>query len=115
MKAIETKEKDDDTKWLTYWVVFAVFTIVEYFSDFIVGWFPVYWLVKVCYPLFYSVKLRRTLILRNKIFIILTIFSLKFLVSVLHLAHDPNGVQWFSYSVPTCDSPQIPSVSTKCR
>ncbi|OXU27232.1 hypothetical protein TSAR_011414 [Trichomalopsis sarcophagae] len=46
MKAIETKEKDDDTKWLTYWVVFAVFTIVEYFSDFIVGWFPVYWLVK---------------------------------------------------------------------
>ena len=47
MKAIETKQKDDDTKWLTYWVVFAVFTIVEYFSDTIVGWFPVYWLAKV--------------------------------------------------------------------
>lgn len=47
MKAIETKEKDDDTKWLTYWVVFAFFIIVETFSDFIVGWFPVYWLAKV--------------------------------------------------------------------
>ena len=47
MKAIETKEKDDDTKWLTYWVVFAVFTILEYFSDLIVGWFPLYWLAKV--------------------------------------------------------------------
>ncbi|KAJ8682385.1 hypothetical protein QAD02_018177 [Eretmocerus hayati] len=46
MKAIETKEKDDDTKWLTYWAVFAVFTIVESFSDYIVGWFPVYWLAK---------------------------------------------------------------------
>ena len=47
MKAIETKQKDDDTKWLTYWVVFAVFTILEYFSDAIVGWFPIYWLAKV--------------------------------------------------------------------
>ncbi|CAB0032981.1 unnamed protein product [Trichogramma brassicae] len=46
IKAIETKQKDDDTKWLTYWVVFAIFTIVEYFSDCIVGWFPVYWLAK---------------------------------------------------------------------
>ncbi|XP_058808848.1 receptor expression-enhancing protein 5 [Phymastichus coffea] len=46
MKAIETKQKDDDTKWLTYWAVFAVFTIAEYFSDFIVGWFPIYWLAK---------------------------------------------------------------------
>lgn len=49
MKALESRQKDDDTKWLTYWVVFAVFTIVEYFSDFIVSWFPVYWLLKVCY------------------------------------------------------------------
>lgn len=47
MKALETKQKDDDTKWLTYWTVFAVFTIVESFSDCIVGWFPVYWLAKV--------------------------------------------------------------------
>lgn len=46
MKALESKEKDDDTKWLTYWVVFAYFSIVEYFADFIVGWFPLYWLAK---------------------------------------------------------------------
>ncbi|KAF9795989.1 hypothetical protein SFRURICE_010086 [Spodoptera frugiperda] len=47
MKALESPNKDDDTKWLTYWVVFACFSIVEYFSDFIVGWFPLYWLIKV--------------------------------------------------------------------
>lgn len=47
IKAIESKGKDDDTKWLTYWVVFSIFSIVEYFADFIVRWFPLYWLVKV--------------------------------------------------------------------
>ncbi|XP_044745547.1 receptor expression-enhancing protein 5 isoform X1 [Coccinella septempunctata] len=46
MKALESKNKDDDTKWLTYWVVFACFSVVEFFSDFIVGWFPLYWLIK---------------------------------------------------------------------
>ncbi|XP_053973699.1 receptor expression-enhancing protein 5-like isoform X1 [Hylaeus anthracinus] len=46
MKALESPKKEDDTKWLTYWVVFAVFTIVEFFSDYILCWFPVYWLFK---------------------------------------------------------------------
>ncbi|KAL0131796.1 hypothetical protein PUN28_002979 [Cardiocondyla obscurior] len=46
MKALESPKKDDDSKWLTYWVVFAVFTIVEFFSEYIVCWFPVYWLFK---------------------------------------------------------------------
>ncbi|XP_076259960.1 receptor expression enhancing protein B isoform X1 [Rhynchophorus ferrugineus] len=44
--AIESHNKEDDTKWLTYWVVFAIFSIVEYFADIIVGWFPLYWLIK---------------------------------------------------------------------
>lgn len=47
MKALESPNKDDDTKWLTYWVVFALFSLVEYFADIIVGWFPLYWLLKV--------------------------------------------------------------------
>lgn len=46
MKALESPNKDDDTKWLTYWVTFATFTIIEFFSDYIVGWFPFYWLAK---------------------------------------------------------------------
>ncbi|KAK0080205.1 hypothetical protein PV325_000303 [Microctonus aethiopoides] len=46
MKALESSQKGDDTKWLTYWVVFAVFTIIEFFADYIVCWFPVYWLFK---------------------------------------------------------------------
>lgn len=46
-KAIESPQKGDDTKWLTYWTVFAAFSLVEFFSNIIVGWIPVYWLVKV--------------------------------------------------------------------
>ncbi|RCN29703.1 TB2/DP1, HVA22 family [Ancylostoma caninum] len=46
VKAIETATKDDDTQWLTYWVVFAVLSVVEFFSQQIVAIFPVYWLFK---------------------------------------------------------------------
>lgn len=46
MKAIESTKKEDDTKWLTYWVVFAFFTIIEFFSNYIVHIIPVYWLLK---------------------------------------------------------------------
>lgn len=46
IKAIESSVKADDTQWLTYWVVFAAFSVVEYFADFIAGWVPFYWLSK---------------------------------------------------------------------
>ncbi|CAB3369656.1 Hypothetical predicted protein [Cloeon dipterum] len=46
IKAIETRNKEDDTKWLTYWVVFAVFSLFEFFSDLLLSWFPFYYLAK---------------------------------------------------------------------
>jgi len=46
VKAIESPPKNDDTKWLMYWVVFALFSVVEFFSDILLNWFPLYWLVK---------------------------------------------------------------------
>lgn len=47
VKAIESERKDDDTKWLTYWVVFAFLNTIEFFSDIFLSWFPLYWLAKV--------------------------------------------------------------------
>jgi receptor expression-enhancing protein 5/6 len=44
--AIESKSKDDDTVWLTYWVVFAALCIIEFFSDFILALIPFYWMLK---------------------------------------------------------------------
>jgi len=49
IKALESPNKDDDTKWLTYWVVFALFSIIEYFSDILLHWFPFYWLFKCAF------------------------------------------------------------------
>lgn len=46
IKAIESKQKDDDTKWLTYWVTYSVFHLVEFFSDIFLFWIPFYWLFK---------------------------------------------------------------------
>ena len=54
-KAIDSEEKDDDTQWLTYWVVYASFTILEHFTDYFLAWIPFYFLAKVrlhnlCFP-----------------------------------------------------------------
>jgi len=46
IKAIESSTKADDTQWLTYWVVFGWFSVIEFAEDSILEWFPVYWLVK---------------------------------------------------------------------
>ncbi|CAL1526447.1 unnamed protein product [Lymnaea stagnalis] len=46
VKAIESHDKEDDTKWLTYWVVYSVFSLVEFFSDIFLFWIPFYWLLK---------------------------------------------------------------------
>ncbi|XP_020327507.1 receptor expression-enhancing protein 6-like [Oncorhynchus tshawytscha] len=43
IKAIESKKKDDDTQWLTYWVVYGFFSIAEAFSDIFLSWFPFYY------------------------------------------------------------------------
>lgn len=48
MKSIET-QGDDDKKWLTYWVVFGSFTIVDMFSGFIVKFVPFYFVLKIIF------------------------------------------------------------------
>lgn len=47
IKAIESATKDDDTKWLTYWVVYGVFSVAEFFADIFLSWFPFYYIGKV--------------------------------------------------------------------
>ncbi|KAI6181499.1 Receptor expression-enhancing protein [Aphelenchoides besseyi] len=49
--AIETLSKEDDTQWLTYWVVFALLNVFEFFSGTISHYFPFYWLLKCAFLL----------------------------------------------------------------
>ncbi|KAJ1734581.1 ER membrane protein DP1/Yop1 [Coemansia biformis] len=47
MDAIESPGKEDDAQWLTYWVVFGLLNVVEYFTGFLLYWFPFYYLIKL--------------------------------------------------------------------
>ncbi|KAK9519900.1 hypothetical protein VZT92_022601 [Zoarces viviparus] len=51
IKAIESTSKEDDTKWLTYWVVYGVFSLGEFFSDIFLFWFPFYYAFKCLFLL----------------------------------------------------------------
>uniref|UniRef100_A0A914XXL6 Receptor expression-enhancing protein n=1 Tax=Panagrolaimus superbus TaxID=310955 RepID=A0A914XXL6_9BILA len=52
VKAIRTENKDDDTQWLTYWTVFASFSLLDFFADFLMSWVPIYWIAKVIFLLY---------------------------------------------------------------
>jgi len=50
--AIESVTKEDDTQWLTYWIVFASLNVVEFFNQAILYYIPFYYLIK-CILLLY--------------------------------------------------------------
>ena len=45
--ALETEGADDDKQWLTYWVVFGCFTIVDQFAGIVLRLIPFYYVLKV--------------------------------------------------------------------
>lgn len=49
VKAIETNTKDDDTQWLTYWLVFSLFKLVEGIAEPLVQLIPFYFVGKVAF------------------------------------------------------------------
>lgn len=53
LDALFTTTKADDTQWLTYWVVFALLTVVESFIS-VVYWFPFYYTFKFVFLLWLS-------------------------------------------------------------
>jgi hypothetical protein len=50
-EAIETKTKGDDIQWLVYWVIFAFFSLIETFRDFLLYWIPFYYAFKLAFLL----------------------------------------------------------------
>jgi len=49
VKAIESRNKEDDTKWLTYWVVYSTFHLAEFFADILFFWVPFYFFFKMVF------------------------------------------------------------------
>jgi receptor expression-enhancing protein 5/6 len=48
-KAIDSSDPNDDTQWLTYWVIFAIFNLLESTLSFLVTWIPFYFLIKLAF------------------------------------------------------------------
>lgn len=47
-KAVRTKNVKEYVKWMMYWIVFALFTSIETFTDlFLSWWFPLYYEIKI--------------------------------------------------------------------
>ncbi|EFJ51912.1 hypothetical protein VOLCADRAFT_103098 [Volvox carteri f. nagariensis] len=49
LKAIQSTSKIDDTQWLTYWVVYAIFSTMEGVGKFFLGWIPLYYEIKLLF------------------------------------------------------------------
>ncbi|KAL2114077.1 hypothetical protein VUR80DRAFT_758 [Thermomyces stellatus] len=56
MNALFTASSKDDTQWLTYWVVFSFFTVVESLVS-VVYWFPFYYTFKFVFLLWLSLPM----------------------------------------------------------
>jgi hypothetical protein len=47
IKAIESKSTEDDSQWLTYWLIFGLFKLIEELADVLISFIPFYFLSKV--------------------------------------------------------------------
>jgi len=50
-KALKTETKDDDVQWLSYWIIFSLFTLIEFFLDVVLAWVPLYYEAKMVFIL----------------------------------------------------------------
>mmetsp|Transcript_4250 Transcript_4250/g.14157 ORF Transcript_4250/g.14157 Transcript_4250/m.14157 type:complete len:169 (-) Transcript_4250:170-676(-) len=68
-KAIESDATDDDTQWLTYWVVYSMMMIFESVADSFVFWIPGYRFAK-CAFIFWlaSPRFKGAIVLYEKVF-----------------------------------------------
>ena len=52
IKAIETQSTDDDKEWLTYWIIFGIFSLMDDFFGFILNMIPYFFWLKLAFFVF---------------------------------------------------------------
>ncbi|KAM6951803.1 receptor expression-enhancing protein 3 [Aplochiton taeniatus] len=48
-KAVKTKNVKEYVRWMMYWIVFALYTVVETITDLTLVWFPLYYEIKIAF------------------------------------------------------------------
>lgn len=51
-KALESEDPGDDKQWLTYWVCYGCFSIVDQFAGIILQFIPFYYFLKVGFMIY---------------------------------------------------------------
>ena len=49
IKSLESQNAEGAHKWLTYWIVYGCFSVSEFFVDFFLSWFPMYFIGKMAF------------------------------------------------------------------
>jgi len=49
IKAIQSEGKHDDQEWLTYWIIFGLFTLADDFLGFLLNMIPYYFWIKLLF------------------------------------------------------------------
>jgi receptor expression-enhancing protein 5/6 len=71
IKAIESEDKEDDKQWLTYWVVFAAFTVFDGFAGALLQYIPFYFFIKIVFLIWcFLPNTRGASIIYNKFLVI---------------------------------------------
>lgn len=88
IKAIETSTKEDDTNWLIYWTLYAIFSVLEFFSGYLYAVIPFYYLLKV----WLVHRLANSKIYGNNIFFILLLQCIFFIWCMLPIPNNGSHV-----------------------
>ena len=97
------EEKQNQEKWLTYWVVYGVFNIVEFFSDILLSWFPLYFFIKTAFLIWCMAPIK----LNGSIIIF------KMIILPFFILHKEKLGKWLAYSstVTYTGQPSLGSIS----
>jgi receptor expression-enhancing protein 5/6 len=49
IQALETEHSDDDKEWLTYWIIFGLFTLIDDFFGFVLSVIPYFYWIKLAF------------------------------------------------------------------
>lgn len=73
------KDVDDDKQWLTYWVIFSFFTLLDMLSDYFITLIPFYFFIRTMFLLWlYLPNFKGALIVYKDIIVKLLKFSYKY-------------------------------------
>lgn len=68
IQALETQSTDDDKEWLTYWIIFGIFTLLDDFAGFILNMIPYYFWIKLVFFIYlFAPQTKGSLVIYNKV------------------------------------------------